>query len=481
MNDEDRLTRRLAATLAQAHEALPPVPAAEVVARLRTRQARAQRRRVWLTSVGCAFVVLAIALMTATVIDGGQRRPGRSDAASAEGTDRIIRIWSLRSSWRDAALQTHIDEFNDGSDLRIELSVFTSGSYQRQLASAIGTPQAPDVFFNWGGGALAELVHAGQVADLTEAVRAHPGFEDAFLPTVLDGGRVDGRLYGLPMDGVQPAILFYNKKVFADARLRPPRTYAELLTLVDEFKARGITPIALAGAQGWTQLMYLMYLTDRIGGPGTFADILAGKPGAWSDPAVLQAARMCQELAERGAFGSDFDSVSFDSNAASRRLAEGKAAMHLMGAWEYGNLIEVDAGFVTGGDLGWVPFPAVAGGAGDARNVVGTPANYFSVLAASPHLDVVVDFLLKMLVSDRYLDQLRAAGEVPGVKQPPARSKDGYTSFVYQLAADAPAFTLAWDQALSPTAGAVLNDNLRKLFLSQLTPEQFVATMSGMR
>lgn len=480
MNDDERLTRRLADALSQAQEALPPAPA-DVVARLRTRQARAQRRRVWLATAGCAVLVFTVALVAATVADRGQSPPDRSGTAATDAPDQVIRIWSLHSSWRGAALRSHINDFNDGSDLRIDLSLLPNDQYKQQLTSVIGTPHAPDVFFNWGGGALAELVHAGQVADLTEAVRAHPGFEDAFLPAVLDGGRVDGRLYGLPMDGMQPSVLFYNRKVFADARLRPPRTYAELLTLIDEFKVRGITPIALAGAQGWPQLMYLMYLTDRLGGPGKFADILGGNLDAWADPAVLRAAAMCQELAERGAFGSGFASVSYDSNAASRKLIEGRAAMHLMGAWEYGNLIDLDADFVRRGNLGWVPFPTVAGGAGDARNVVGAPANYFSIFAASPHIDVVVDFLLKMLVSDRYLDQLRDAGEVPGVKQPPTRSDDGFTTFIYRLAAEAPSFTLAWDQALSPTAGAALNDNLRKLFLSQLTPEQFVAAMSGIR
>lgn len=480
MNNEDRLNRRLAEVLSQAQEALPPAPA-DIVARLRTRQARAQRRRVLLATAGCAFLVFTVAVLAVTVVQQGQGPPGRPGATSAEDAERVIRIWSLRSAWRDVALRTHVDEFNNSSDLRIELSLLSNGSYQQQLASVIGTPQAPDVFFNWGGGRLAELVHAGQVVDLTEAVRAHPGFEDAFLPAVLDGGRVDGRLYGLPMDGLQPSVLFYNKKVFADARLRPPRTYADLLTLVDEFKARGITPITLAGAQGWPQLMYLMYLTDRIGGPGKFADILAGKPGAWSDPAVLRAVTMCQELAERGAFGSGFHMVGYDSDTVSRQLLEGRAAMHLMGAWEYANLVKLDAGFVAQGNLGWAPFPTVAGGVGDARNVVGAPANYFSVSTASPHVDVVVDFLLETLLSKRYLDQLRGAGEVPGVRQPPARSKDDFTTFVYRLVADAPSFTLAWDQALSPTAGAVLNDNLRKLFRSQLTPEEFVATMSGLR
>lgn len=495
MTDDDRLRCRLAAMLAEARAALPPPPA-DALARLRTRQSRARRRRTLLTTATCAVLVFAVATLAGVAVDRGGLGQPQADSAADSTADPagpagtagpaaesagVIRIWSIRSSGRDAALRTEINAYNRDSGTRIELSLFANDDYKRLLATVIGTPQAPDVFFNWGGGGLAELVAAGQVVDLTEAVRGRAGFAEAFLPTVLDSGRVDGRLYGLPMNGTQPHFLFYNKEVFAAAGLRPPETYSQLLTLVDEFKARGIIPLALAGAQGWPQLMYLMYLTDRIGGPGKFADIVAGKPGAWTDPAVVQAARMCQELAERGAFGDDFATVGYDSDVPSRRLADGAAAMHLMGPWEYTNQLAVDADFVRDGHLGWAAFPAVVGGAGDPRDVVGAPANYFSVAAGSAHIDTAVDFLLRTLGSDRYANGLRAAAEAPGVQSAPPSTDDGFTTFVYRLAAEAPSFTLAWDQALRPSVGDALNANLRRLFLSQLTPEQFVAAMAEAR
>ena len=46
----------------------------------------------------------------------------------------------------------------------------------------------------------------------------------------------------------------------------------------------------------------------------------AGRPGAWRDPAMVQALTMCQELAERGAFGKNFASINYDNTGASRFL-----------------------------------------------------------------------------------------------------------------------------------------------------------------
>jgi ABC-type glycerol-3-phosphate transport system substrate-binding protein len=286
------------------------------------------------------------------------------------------------------------------------------------------------------------------------------------------------------MSGVQPVMLFYDKEVFRRARLTPPRTYDELLTLVDAFAARGIQPLALSGADGWPALMYLMYLVDRIGGPRVFADIAAGRPGAWSDPAVLRAARLCRQLVERGAFGADFGSLAYADGEATNRLATGRAAMQLMGSWEYAAQLTVDPS-VARGSLGWVPFPTVSDGVGDPADVVGVPANFFSVSSDSAHPDRMVDFLLDTLVSQRYVDGLLAGGEIPAVVGAQARAAAtpdaAFLGFTHRLVAAAPSFTLAWDQALTPSGGATLNANVRRLFALRLSPEQFVAAMAGTR
>ena len=40
----------------------------------------------------------------------------------------------------------------------------------------------------------------------------------------MEVGRWTVRQYGLPMNGIQPVMLFYNKTVFAEAGLKPPKT-----------------------------------------------------------------------------------------------------------------------------------------------------------------------------------------------------------------------------------------------------------------
>lgn len=396
------------------------------------------------------------------------------------GDHDTVQLWVLQNDVQNPVLKSRIDAYNSTSDSTIKMTTYVNDPYKQKLQVAMGSPNAPDIFFNWGGGNLAQYVDAKQVLDLGPTMKKHPKFADSFVPTVLDAGKVDGKQYGIPMSGMQPTLLFYNKKVFAEAGKRPPTTYQQLLSLIDAFRAKNITPIALAGSQGWTELMYLMYLTDRIGGPTVAAAIADGKPGAWRDPAVRAAAQHCHDLVKRGAFGDHYSSVDYDNNGASKLLATGKAAMQLMGSWEYQTQLGENPDFISSDGLGWVAFPKLEHADGDPRNVVGVPANFFSVTASSKHHSTAIDFLVKTLTADKYLTGLIGEGEIPavtGIKPKLTGDSKPYTTFVYDLVSKAPSFTMAWDQAVTPSVGSALNTNLQKLFLSQLTPAAFVTAM----
>jgi xylobiose transport system substrate-binding protein len=273
-------------------------------------------------------------------------------------------------------------------------------------------------------------------------------------------------------------FLFYNKKVFADAGVKPPTTYAELTHLVKVFKDKGITPFALAGnaSSSWTELMWVEYLVDRLAGPGLFWKIQDGDWSQWNDPAILKTAQMIKDLVEAGAFGKNFGSVNYGAGGTSTLLAKGKAAMVLMGSWEYAVQQGADPGFAKNG-LGYVAFPPVEGGKGDPKNVVGNPTNYISVTTAAPK-ETAAEFL-KTTYSDAYVQGLIEKGEVPvttNAQKLLAKAPDpAYAQFQYDLVQKAPTFTQSWDQALGLTLGTPLLTEIQKLFNGQSSPQQFVS------
>lgn len=419
-------------------------------------------------------------LLAASLVACGSSGPG---GAGGGGGD-AAQVWALQDTVLNPIEESSISRFNEASEAGdAELATFGNDPYKQRLRVALSSPEAPDVFFNWGGGNLKEYVDAGAVEDLTPLLEEDPELRDSFIPSVLEAAQLDGKYYGIPMRGVQPVALFYNRSVLEAAGVEVPQTWEQLLSAVDALKANGVTPIALAGSQSWTELMWIEYLLDRVGGPEVFQAIRDGEPGAWENPAVLQSLQLVTDLVDRGAFGEDFASVGYDVGGASTILAQGDAGFHLMGSWEYVNQLGQSPEFVEAGDLGWAPFPAVEGGAGDPANVVGNPTNFYSVAADSQHKDAALEYVTTALNDEQYVEDLVAAGDVPAVAGVRDQLEQGenadYTTWIYDLVESAPNFQLSWDQDLPADQATEMLTELQRLFLGEQTPEGFIATMSA--
>ncbi|RCV54111.1 sugar-binding protein [Marinitenerispora sediminis] len=393
-------------------------------------------------------------------------------------------VWMYQDSL-NVVQQAAVDRFNaeHGPDVTATMVEVPGDGYEDRLRTVMGSDDQPDVFFNWGGGGIRPYVEAGTLLPLDDLLADDPELRDAFLPAVLQAGQVDGVQYGIPLRGTQPVLLFYNREVFAEAGAEPPRTWEDVLDLVEVFQEAGVTPFALAGATPWTEQMWLQYLVDRYGGPEVFARIQSGDHEGWRDPAVLRAAETVRDLVERGAFGDNFGSVSYTEGAASALLAQGRAAMHLMGAWEYSTQLADAPAFAESG-LGYVPFPAMPGGAGDPANLVGNPTNFFSVTADSPHTEHALAFL-RTTADEEYVRDMVANGEVPTTADAAEHFADApdpeYAEFQYELVQRAPSFTLSWDQALPPSVAAPMHTEIQRLFNGQSTPERFTDALAALR
>ena len=429
-----------------------------------------------------AATLLTLALAACSSSDPAPSSSSNTTGTASSSVSGSSLIWGIEDAGLNPLTADAIARFNDATASTVKLETFANDPYKGKLRTSIGSANQPDVFYNWGGGNLKEYVDAGEVADLTDFLAANPDFADQFLPSVLGVGTIDGKVYGLPMQGVLPVVMYANKDVLASAGIdQMATTWDELLQQVATLKAAGIQPIALAGSQGWTELMWLEYLLDRVGGAEKFQAIVNGDDGAWSDPAVVTALSMIQDLVKAGAFGTNYASVGYDDQGTIALMAAGKVGYDLMGTWHIGALKGNGfEDFVNSGSLEWGPFVSVSKGAGDPKAIVGNPSNYYSITAGSSNIDVAKKFMLDTLTSDAYVDGLLAIGQVPAISGIADKLTDPFNQFTYQLVADAPTFTQSWDQALDPATSQAMLENLQKVFLLELTPEQFSQAMESL-
>ena len=160
----------------------------------------------------------------------------------------------------------------------------------------------------------------------------------------------DGHVWCFPYMGNEFGLFYYNKKIFADNGLTPPKTYDEMLNVVKTLKSKNIIPLSIFAKQKWINIvLYDMFIT-RMDSRGIKA-LENGEKKA-SDPDYLKATQKMVELIQAGLLPKGVTNLNYDQAAA--LFYEGKAAMFINGDWEIQN-----ATAKLGENLDFMYFPAV--------------------------------------------------------------------------------------------------------------------------
>lgn len=422
-----------------------------------------------------AAITAATALVLGTTAACGA---GGASSGAGSGTIHVMVYGDATNKVEKQIAET----FNKTSKVKVVLDTVPGADYQQKLQTVINTPQAPDVFFNWGGGSIKPFVKGGLLLPLDAFIAKDPGLKSNFLPTVFNSAVLGGEPYGVPMRGTQPVLLFHNKKVLAEAGLTPPRTWQELVAATKTLKAKGKTPIALGGADQWPTLMWFEYLYDRIGGPGLFQRAVNGDKAAWASGDSRKALATLKELVDSGAFGGNFDSVKFTDGGSPALVARGRAAFELMGSWYYSTQQDANPDFAKS-DLGYSGFPTVSGGKGDPADVVGNPNNFYSVLKKTKHPEAAAAFL-KLMYTEEFVKAQLAIGNLPTTVNTPnffsSSASPEYSKYQYELVKAAPSFQLSWDQAYPQSASTQLHTAVQQFFDGKLDADGFIKAMQAL-
>lgn len=443
------------------------------------------RRRVIAGSIGL------LATLSLVAACGGGTQPGQggtnaggtsgaTDAGGGSGST-VATAWGLTGGLNEALYKASFSSWNEANaDQQIGLEFFANDAYKEKIRTALGAGNAPTLIYGWGGGGLKEYVDNENVADITAETE---NLISRVIPSVAAGGIFDDVVYGVPNSQSQPVVLYYNKALLDEAGVAVPTTWDELMTAVATLNEKDIAPFSVAGQSKWPYLMWIQYLTDRVGGPEAFQAVLDGEADAWSDPAFAEALTMIQDLVKADGFVDGYGSIAADANADQALLYTGRAAFLLQGSWVYSGM-KIDSPDFVANDLGFTTFPAVEGGAGDPKNIVGNTSNYWSVSATASDeaKAAATNYLDTVVFDEEYTQMLLEGGGVPpveGMEDAIAEIEDSeFVGMAYDMVKEAPHFQLSWDQALPPDQAQEPLTNLEKVFLLQSTPEQFVDAMN---
>jgi raffinose/stachyose/melibiose transport system substrate-binding protein len=214
-------------------------------------------------------------------------------------------------------------------------------------------------------------------------------------------------------------------------------------------------------------------MVTRIGGQAAFEKAY-NREGTFADQPFIDAGAKLKELVDLQPFQNGFLGAGYADHQAV--MANGKAAMELMGQWapgaNRGVAENVDA---YNESLGWFPFPAIEGGAGDPSDALGG-GDGFAIGKNAPK--EAIDFV-RFLTSVETQTAMAKAGFAvpPTVKGAEVALEDPLIKEIQSRAAQAKYYQLYYDQYLPPAVGQAVNDATQELFAGTASPEEVAQTI----
>lgn len=228
-------------------------------------------------------------------------------------------------------------------ELKINLDMPPNDKANEILRVRLAAGNTPDIFTINPTADIPDYYKAGYLSDLSE----QPFTADVF-DNVKAVCSLYGKVYAMPLESSAWGYL-YNKKIFSDNGITPPKTIDEMKTVVEKLKAANIKPFMLAYQDGWVaQLLHALAVQGTIyASRPDFVDTMNAGTGSYRD---IQSIFEIIDLVDGN--GTDKPSeVGYMTGAAD--FANGKAAMWVMGTWAADPILQANKDI----ELGCAPLP----------------------------------------------------------------------------------------------------------------------------
>ena len=254
-------------------------------------------------------------------------------------------------------IEKSFEKANEGTDLKVTFQ--PPDEMDRLVRTALQGGEGPDIIMTPGPAYAQEYIDANLFAEMDQYSQEY-GWDDKLLGWAIDLGRYEDKLYAIPYQ-LQTMLLYYNKTVFEDQGLRPPKSREELESMAEELQGQGITPFAAGigddpAAIEWFPTVFW----NHYSGPDALYQALTGEI-PFSEPIFVEAIELFNDYVQKGWFGGSterFFSNRFDALHAD--LGDGKAGTNIEGSWF---LATIEPFFEASGDQwDWAPLPPLREG-----------------------------------------------------------------------------------------------------------------------
>lgn len=338
--------------------------------------------------------------------------------------------------------------------VKVNVQFLENEAYKAKLTTLLQSDAAPDIFYSWGGGVMSDQVEAGVLRPIGDVVS--DGTRQALGDAGINAFTRDGDLYGLAQN-VSQVVFWGNKELLDKAGVGADdmKTWDGFLASVQKIKDAGITPISIGAQDKWPAHFYWSYLVVRHAGQDAFNAARNGEGDGFSSEPFVKAGEDFLQLIALEPFQEGYLAANYGT--ASGHFGDGKAALHLMGNWDY----TVQRSNSASGDglsedqLVIAPFPTIAGGSGDAGDTLGGINGWIFHRDAPDEAVKFMEWYLSKDVQSRF-----AAGNsyIPITQGAADELANPFFKVISNNINQAKWHAIFFDQELGADVGGVVND-----------------------
>ncbi|MGV8966778.1 MAG: extracellular solute-binding protein [Cellulomonas sp.] len=387
------------------------------------------------------IAALAVLPLVLTACGGTGSSDAASDGASSGAT--TLKLWHYEGA--DSAMGKAWDESikvfeTEHPGVKVEFEQKAFEQIQQTAGMVLSSDQGPDLLeYNKGNATAGLLSSQGLLTDLTPEATAR-GWDKKLAASLQTTARYDdkgvmgsGNWYGVPNYG-EFVTVYYNKAMFAAKNLAVPTTFEEFTADLDAFKADGVTPLAMAGAEYPAgQLYYELALSKADRNFVTAYQTYSDKVDFTADP-LKYGAETFDQWVKKGYIASD--SASLKAEDAGLSFINGTSPMFVSGSWWYGRFVTDMAGT----DWGIFNFPGNKMNAGSSGNLWVVPQNSKAKDLAYDFIDITMRPEIQAILGNN--GGLPVAANAADITDP--KSQELITAFNEVLDNDGLAFYPDW-------------------------------------
>jgi len=344
-------------------------------------------------------------------------------------------------------IEAIVDDFvaaNPG--LNREASPVDHEQFKTSILVQLAGGNPPDAFSYWAGARIQFIVDGGRLQAIDDTW-AMNDMDSQFPQSVIDTAvTYDMHKYAVPLT-LHWVGMFYNTALFEQVGASVPTTWDELVAVAEAFKEADIPAFALGSLNRWPGQFWFDMILLRTAGNDYRNQLMSGE-AAYDDREVMRAFGLWNDLVQAGYFYPDANAYDWDE--AANLVANGEAAMTLMGTWIGGHYSAME--MEPGVDYDYFSFPTIDEGV--PRASLG-PIDPFVVSADAANADAAQAFLVHLTDPDIQLQFALGAGNLaPSLLVDTSNYNDVVARIAAEIAAD-PVFAFNYDLATTPPVAEV--------------------------